>query len=214
MAAGVQKMRLVDGAQGTFPGSVPGGWRTTPPMLELGQMLSASIAVELGQETAQDLASLRGKATSLGGMRPTCSLLDEQGHLALGKFPGVSDERNVTRAEVLALTLARRAGIDAAHAMAVVARLRHPPQAGQGARVQDLVERRHWAHHPPCSTDGASLAVRAEPRAGQRKDLGAWVSTASHRSDLLKHRPEKAALIAEDAARVFGQLEGGLAFPG
>lgn len=86
-------------------------------MLELGQMLNASKAVELGQETAEDLAYLRGKATSLGGMRPKCSLLDEQGHLALGKFPSVKDERNVTRAEVLALKLARRAGMDAAHAL-------------------------------------------------------------------------------------------------
>lgn len=112
-------LRLRD-AQGTFLGSVPAGRRTTPPMLELGQMLSASRAVELGQETAQDLAYLRGKATSLGGMRPKCSILDEQGYLALGKFPSVNDERNVTRAEVLALKLARRAGMDAAHAHVAV----------------------------------------------------------------------------------------------
>lgn len=31
------------------------------------------------------------------------SLLDEEGRLALGKFPSIKDERNVTRAEVLAL---------------------------------------------------------------------------------------------------------------
>jgi len=42
-------------------------------------MLSSSRAVELGKETAQDLAYLRGKGTSLGGMRPKCSILDEDG---------------------------------------------------------------------------------------------------------------------------------------
>ncbi|WP_194711962.1 type II toxin-antitoxin system HipA family toxin [Noviherbaspirillum soli] len=96
------------------------GRRTTPPMLELEKMLAASRAVELGQETAEDLTYLQGKGTSLGGMRPKCTILDEDGTLALGKFPSVKDERNVTRGEVLALRLARLAGIDAADARIVM----------------------------------------------------------------------------------------------
>ena len=108
-------LRLRD-AHGNFLESVPDCRRATPPMLELEKMLSASRAVELGKETAQDLAYLRGKATSLGGMRPKCSILDEDGFLALGKFPSILDERNVTRAEVLALKLASLAGIHASHA--------------------------------------------------------------------------------------------------
>ena len=40
--------------------------------------------------------------------------------MALGKFPSIKDERNVTRAEVLALKLASLAGIHAAHAHVVV----------------------------------------------------------------------------------------------
>jgi len=84
-------------------------------------MLWASRALELGRETAEDLAYLRGKGTSLGGMRPKCSILDEDGLLALGKFPSINDQRNVTRAEVLALNLASLAGINAAHAHVVVA---------------------------------------------------------------------------------------------
>ena len=103
-------------ARGVYLESVLAGRRATPPMLELEKMLSASRAVELGKETAEDLAYLRGKGTSLGGMRPKCSILDEAGFLALGKFPSIKDERNVTRAEVLALKLASMAGIDAAHA--------------------------------------------------------------------------------------------------
>lgn len=103
-------------AQGTYLECVHAGRQGTPPMLELEAMLRASMAVELGRESAQDLAYLQGKATSLGGMRPKCSILDEQGRLALGKFPSIQDERSVTRAEVLALKLARLAGIDAAQA--------------------------------------------------------------------------------------------------
>ena len=105
---------------GAYLESIPAGRRATPPMLELEKMLSASRAVELGQETANDLAYLQGKGTSLGGMRPKCSILDEHGLLALGKFPSIKDERNVTRAEVLALKLASLAGIHAAHAHVVV----------------------------------------------------------------------------------------------
>lgn len=106
-------------AQGAYLECVHAGQQATPPLLELEAMLRSSRAVELGKESAHDLAYLRGKATSLGGMRPKCSILDEQGCLALGKFPSVKDERSVTRAEVLALKLARLAGIDAAHAHVV-----------------------------------------------------------------------------------------------
>jgi len=75
---------------------------------------------ELSQETAQDLAYLQGKGTSLGGMRPKCTILDADGALALGKFPSVGDERAVTRGEVLALQLAQLAGIESALARIVM----------------------------------------------------------------------------------------------
>ena len=83
-------------------------------------MFEASRAVERSQETAADLAYLQGKGTSLGGMRPKCTMLDEDGTLALGKFPSVNDERSVTCGEVLALRLAQRAGIETAAARIVV----------------------------------------------------------------------------------------------
>lgn len=107
-------------ANGTYLDASPAGRRVTPPMLELEKMLSASKAVELGKETTADLAYLQGKGTSLGGMRPKCSILDEDGHLSLGKFPSIKDERNVTRAEVLALKLASLAGINTALAHVAV----------------------------------------------------------------------------------------------
>ncbi len=127
-------------AEKNFMRGVEAGRRTTPPMLELEKMMAASRAVELNRETAEDLRYLRGKGTSLGGMRPKCTVVDEDGVLALGKFPSVADERSVTRAEVLALRLAKLAGIDAAQArvvsvqgapVAIVSRFDRTPTQGR-----------------------------------------------------------------------------------
>ncbi|MFO7542418.1 MAG: HipA domain-containing protein [Thiobacillus sp.] len=117
----VGALRLRD-ANGGYLGSVEEGQRTTPPLLELEKMLAASRAVELSQETTEDLKYLQGKGTSLGGLRPKCTVLDKDGALALGKFPSVKDERSVTRGEVLALHLAKLAGIDTAEARIEVVR--------------------------------------------------------------------------------------------
>ena len=111
-------LRLREGSS-RYLRTVEQGKRSTPPLLELRRMYEASRAVEAGNETAEDLQYLQGKGTSLGGMRPKCTLLEEDGALALGKFPSINDARNVTRAEVLALHLARRAGIDAARSRIV-----------------------------------------------------------------------------------------------
>lgn len=91
------------------------GTRTAPPLIELRDLLSSTRAVETNTETEADLAYLRGRGTSLQGIRPKCTVLDDDGGLAIGKFPSVHDERAVTKAEVLALTLATGAGIHAAH---------------------------------------------------------------------------------------------------
>lgn len=106
--------------KGVFLRTMAQGMPATAPLLELEHLFSASRAVERSQESAQDLRYLLGKGTSLGGMRPKCTVLDDDGTLALGKFPSVQDERSVTRGEVLALCLARRAGIDAANARIVM----------------------------------------------------------------------------------------------
>jgi len=115
----VGALRLRD-ESGQYLRSVPDGARSTPAFLELEKILLASRAVEVSQETAEDLAYLQGKGTSLGGMRPKCTILDSDGALSLGKFPSVNDERSVTRGEVLALRLAQLAGIDSAHSRVVV----------------------------------------------------------------------------------------------
>src|SRR5260370_21293406 len=101
-------------ATGEFMRTPGAGERGIPPLLELTAIVSAAHAVERGTETAKDLDYLRGRATSLGGMRPRCTVFDNDGHLAIGKFPTVSDARSVTKAEILALKLAAAAGIEAA----------------------------------------------------------------------------------------------------
>jgi serine/threonine-protein kinase HipA len=105
--------------QGQFLRIVPDGARATPALLDLEKILQASRAFELSQETSEDLQYLQGRGTSLGGMRPKCTLLDTGEVLALGKFPSVGDERSVTRGEVLALRLAKLAGIDSAESRIV-----------------------------------------------------------------------------------------------
>ena len=116
----VGALRLRD-EQGHYLRSVTDGAGTTPAFLELEHILSASRAIENSEETLEDLAYLQGKGTSLGGMRPKCTILDADGALSLGKFQSVGDERAVTRGEVLALRLAKRAGIDSATARIVMA---------------------------------------------------------------------------------------------
>lgn len=96
-----------------------GGKRETPTLIQLPHLLSASKAVEENKETARDLEYLRGNGTSLGGLRPKCSIIDADGSLAIGKFPSVKDTRSIVHGEVLALHLAAAAGIDAAKARVV-----------------------------------------------------------------------------------------------
>lgn len=115
----VGAIRLKDD-RGQFLRTLEEDGRGTPPLLELVQLMAATRAVEMNTETEADLRYLRGRGTSLGGMRPKCTIVDEDGHLAIGKFPSISDDRSVTRGEVLALHLANAAGISVAASRVVM----------------------------------------------------------------------------------------------
>lgn len=115
----VGALRLRD-EQGVFLRAPEQDRQTAAPLLELERIFEASRAVERSQESEQDLRYLLGKGTSLGGMRPKCTVIDTDGTLALGKFPSVKDERSVTRGEVLALRLAGQAGIETSRARVVM----------------------------------------------------------------------------------------------
>lgn len=111
-------LRLCD-ESGVFQRAGERGRRRAPPLISLAQLLASSRAVEMDEETESDLDYLRGRGTSVGGLRPKCSILDDAGRLAIGKFPSVGDQRAVTKGEALALILARDAGIRAAEASLV-----------------------------------------------------------------------------------------------
>ncbi len=117
-ASRVGALRFQD-ENGVFCRSTESDHRTAPPLIELSQLMTATRAVETETETAADLAYLRGRGTSLGGMRPKCTVVDDDGRLAIGKFPSVNDERAVTKGEVLAMQLASASGLQAAEARLV-----------------------------------------------------------------------------------------------
>ena len=139
----VGALRLRD-EHGHFLRTIEGHERATPTLFELSHLLGASQAVERKTETEADLRYLRGRGTSLGGLRPKCSIIDDDGHLAIGKFPSVTDERSVTRGEVLALHLALAAGINAAQARIIVvddspvAVIRRFDRTNKGCRIPYL----------------------------------------------------------------------------
>jgi len=117
-ASRVGALRFQD-EDGVFQRAAEEGRRTAPPLVELAHLLSASQAVETHTETEADLRYLRGRGTSLGGLRPKCTVVDDDGRLSIGKFSSVADDRAVTKGEVLALRLATTAGINAAVARLV-----------------------------------------------------------------------------------------------
>jgi serine/threonine-protein kinase HipA len=134
-------LRLAD-ERGTFLRSADR--HRTPQLLELGSIARSARRFEQGAESAQDLDYLMGKATSLGGLRPKCTVLEDDGALALGKFPSVADEHSVVRSEVLALKLLAPCGVQAAAARVVVtegieiAVIRRFDRAPGGARIPYL----------------------------------------------------------------------------
>lgn len=127
--------------KGVFCRPAESGTTGAPPFLELSRLTSATRAVEMEEESIADLEYLRGGGTSLGGMRPKCTILDEDDLLAIGKFPSVTDERPVTKGEVLAMRLAHAAGIHAAEARLVesdgvpVALIRRFDRTADGKRL-------------------------------------------------------------------------------
>ncbi len=83
-----------------------------PPLVELPRLLTASAHVESEEDTMEDIRLLLAPGSSLGGARPKASVRDRDGQLTIAKFPSKTDEYNVVRWEGVALSLARKAGIE------------------------------------------------------------------------------------------------------
>jgi serine/threonine-protein kinase HipA len=82
-----------------------------PPLVRLAALLRAAEAIHFENETAEDLRFLLGEGSPLGGARPKSAVRQEDGGLAIAKFPKADDIRDIGAGETLALQIARNAGI-------------------------------------------------------------------------------------------------------
>ncbi|MDR0996793.1 MAG: HipA domain-containing protein, partial [Zoogloeaceae bacterium] len=82
-----------------------------PPLLHLDELTRAVANAESDSPELRALARLRQAGSTLGGARPKCSVIDEEGALAIAKFTSTLDTHAVEKAEVLTLWLARDTGI-------------------------------------------------------------------------------------------------------
>ena len=108
-----------------------------PPVVRLQALLRATDAIHSETDTADDLRFLLGTGSPLGGARPKSAVSLPDGRLALAKFPKPDDTRDVAAGEILALTLAAKAGIRVVehqlvpvggHSVAIITRFDRAPQ--------------------------------------------------------------------------------------
>lgn len=92
------------------------GHYRVPPLIRLPALINAADAVQTNTETAEDLRLLLNQGSPLGGARPKSAVEDADGSLTIAKFPKPDDDRSIPHGEVLAMTLARKAGITVADA--------------------------------------------------------------------------------------------------
>ncbi len=101
-------LRFRAGVDGPFLAANQG---KLPPLIQLAALLRATDAIHGETETAADLRFLLGAGSPLGGARPKSAVRLPDGQLAIAKFSSPSDVRDIAAGEILALTLAREAGI-------------------------------------------------------------------------------------------------------
>ncbi len=82
-----------------------------PALIELPRLLASAQRIERDQDSDDDLATILGPGSSLGGARPKASVIDK-GHLSIAKFPKDTDEYSLETWEEIALRLAVGAGIE------------------------------------------------------------------------------------------------------
>lgn len=82
-----------------------------PPVIELPRLLAAADHVESETASDEELRLLLAPGSSLGGARPKATVRENDGRLAIAKFPRRDDESDVVLWEGVTLKLAERAGI-------------------------------------------------------------------------------------------------------
>lgn len=103
-------LRFTEQPGGSF--LAPPGRRSVPPLVKLPRLLKAAERVVDENENDEDLRLLLAPGSSLGGARPKASVREQDGRLAIAKFPHREDDWNLVIWEAVALSLARKAGID------------------------------------------------------------------------------------------------------
>jgi serine/threonine-protein kinase HipA len=83
-----------------------------PPLIEIPELLAATEHLEEDKETEDEIRLLLAPGSSLGGARPKASVRDQDGALAIAKFPHKNDETKVELWEAVALRLAFQGGIE------------------------------------------------------------------------------------------------------
>jgi serine/threonine-protein kinase HipA len=84
--------------------------RPVPPLIDLGDLLSATDRIEKGKARKRDIELVLAPGGSLGGARPKATIRD-RGILHIAKFPWTRDEWPVIQWEAVLLKLAEGAGI-------------------------------------------------------------------------------------------------------
>ncbi len=112
-----------------------------PPLVQLPALVDAANAIQTNTETAEDLKLLLNEGSPLGGARPKSAVMDDDGALAIAKFPKADDDRSITSGEVLAMQLAAKAGVNAAPARLVDA-------AGRSVALIERFDRRDGRRVP------------------------------------------------------------------
>jgi serine/threonine-protein kinase HipA len=82
-----------------------------PALVKLGRLLESSQRILRDQETEDDLQLIFAPGSSLGGARPKASVVDQNNHLSIAKFPKDSDNYSLETWEEIAMRLAGTAGI-------------------------------------------------------------------------------------------------------
>jgi serine/threonine-protein kinase HipA len=107
-ASRIGALRLREQGGETFLSATHG---KLPPLVRLTTLLQAADAIHHENESAADLRHLLAEGSPLGGARPKSAVLLKDGRLAIAKFPKPDDRRDIAAGEILAMSLARKAGI-------------------------------------------------------------------------------------------------------
>ena len=82
-----------------------------PPLIALRELQAAANALHDGSATSRDIALLLGAGSSIGGARPKSLVTMPDSRLAIAKFSKPDDVRDIAMGEILAMAVARAAGI-------------------------------------------------------------------------------------------------------